>query len=284
MDTAAASRLSPAVLTPQALHLEQERQARLLVAIRAGHGPLPAGWTGHRVGLLAHQRHARATARRALAGAYPVLARWLGEAAFDTLAWWHWRRAPPRRGDLGTWGAALPAALAAGQALASDARAELARLEWAVHVAARAPDPVSGLPQNLDALQTTSPEALWLLPQPGLSVLPCGPQVLARWSAAQPMLPPAQGAQAAGGRGDPLAPCGWALVRRVGWQVAVRALPADQARFTRRLLAGDSLGQALTRAAPGDFQDWLRAALAEGWWRAVSTAALRSRHDKEDEP
>jgi hypothetical protein len=185
----------------QALQLEQERQARLLAAIRAGHGPLPAGWTGHRVGLLAHQRHARATARRALAGAYPVLARWLGEAAFDTLAWWHWRRAPPRRGDLGTWGAALPAALAAGQALASDARAELARLEWAVHVAARAPDPVSGLPQGLDALQTTSPEALWLLPQPGLAVLPCGQQVLARWSAAQPMLPPAQGAQAAGGRG-----------------------------------------------------------------------------------
>jgi hypothetical protein len=46
---------------------------------------------------------------------------------------------------------------------------------------------------------------------------------------------------------------------------------------------GRQPGAGLDPGRPGDFQDWLRAALAEGWWRAVSTAALR-RHDKEDEP
>lgn len=275
MDALAPSRLSPAALTPQALRLEQEHQAQLLAAIRAGHGPLPAGWAGHRVGLLAHQRHARATARRALAGAYPVLAGWLGEVEFEALAWRYWRQTPPRRGDLATWGAALPEALAPGGTRTGTEHARLAALEWAVHVAARVVDPVPGLPQGLDALQTTPPEALWLLPQPGLAVLPCSPQVLARWSAAQPVPPP--------GWDESPMPCEWALVRRAGWQVAVRALPADQARFTRRLLAGDSLGAALTGAAPGNFQDWLRDALAEGWWRAVSTAAPRSLHD-EDEP
>lgn len=275
MDALAPSRLSPAALSPQVLHLEQERQAQLLAAIRAGHGPLPAGWAGHRVGLLAHQRHARATARRALAGAYPVLAGWLGEVEFEALAWRHWRQTPPCRGDLARWGAALAEALASGGPRTGTEHASLAALEWAVHGAARAADPVPGLPQGLDALQTTPPEALWLLPQPGLAVLPCSPQVWARWRAAQPMPPP--------GLADPPMACEWALVRRVGWQVVVRALPADQARFTHRLLAGDSLGEALTRAAPGNFQDWLRDALAEGWWGAVSTAAPRSPHD-EDEP
>lgn len=276
MDALAPSRLSPAALSPQALRLEQERQAQLLAAIRAGHGPLPAGWAGHRVGLLAHQRHARATARRALAGAFPVLAGWLGEVEFEALAWQHWRQTPPRRGDLARWGAALPEALASGGPGTGTEHASLAALEWAVHVAARAADPVPGLPQGLDALQTTPPEALWLLPQPGLALLPCSPQVWARWCAAQPMPPP--------GLADPPMACEWALVRRVGWQVAVRALPADQARFTHRLLAGDSLGEALNRAAPGNFQDWLRDALAEGWWRAVSTAAPGSPHDEDEEP
>lgn len=275
MDALAPSRLSPAALTPQAQRLEQERQAQLLAAIRADHGPLPAGWAGHCVGLLAHQRHARATARRALAGAYPVLAGWLGEVEFEALAWRHWRQTPPRRGDLARWGAALPEALASGGPRTGTEHASLAALEWAVHVAARAADPVPGLPQGLDTLQTTPPEAVWLLPQPGLAVLPCSPQVWVRWRAAQPMPPP--------GLDDPPMACEWVLVRRVGWQVAVRALPADQARFTHCLLAGDSLGEALTRAAPGNFQDWLRDALAEGWWRAVSTTAPRSPHD-EDEP
>lgn len=274
MDNAAASRLSP-VLTPQALGHEKAQQARLLAAIRAGQGDLPAGWRGHRVGLLAHQRHARATACRALKGAYPVLALWLGDTDFEALAWWHWRVQPPARGDLGGWGASLPQALAQGGTPVAKAQAALATLEWAVHVAARAPDPAPGWPLGLTALQSSSPDTLWLLPQPGLSVQPCGASVLARWLAAQPAA--SEGAQNQAPQAG-----AWALVRRSGLQVAVRPLGADQARFTRRLLAGDSLGQALSRAAPRDFQDWLRAALAEGWWRAVSTAVPVHRHDTKE--
>lgn len=275
MDTSAASRLSP-VLTPQALGHEQAAQARLLAAIRAGQGDLPAGWRGHRVGLQAHQRHARATACRALKGAYPVLALWLGDTDFEALAWWHWRVQPPARGDLGGWGASLPQVLARWGTPVAKEQAAMAALEWAVHAAARAPDPAPGWPLGLAALQTVSPDTLWLLPQPGLSVQPCDPSALARWLAAQP-------AASAGAQGEAPQACAWALVRRSGLQVAVRPLGADQARFTRRLLAGDSLGQALSRAAPGDFQDWLRTALAEGWWRAVSTVApVRLRDTKEE--
>lgn len=275
MDKPVASRLSP-VLTPQALGHEQAQQARLLAAIRAGQGDLPAGWRGHRVGLLAHQRHARATACRALKGAYPVLALWLGDTDFEALAWWHWRAQPPARGDLGDWGASLPQALAQGRTPVAKAQAALATLEWAVHAAARAPDPVPGWPLGLVALQTVSPDTLWLRPQPGLSVQPCGASSLARWLAAQP-------GASAGALGEMSQTCEWALVRRSGLQVVVRPLEADQARFTRRLLAGDSLGQALSLAAPRDFQDWLRAALAEGWWRAVSTVASVRLHDTKEE-
>lgn len=275
MDALAAGRLSP-VLMPEALRLEQERQARLLAAIWAGQGPLPAGWAGHRVGLRAHQRHARATAPRALAGAYPVLASWLGDPGFDDLAWWLWQQSPPPNGDLGTWGGELPRALAGPAASVSADQASLAHLEWAVHRAARAADPVPGWPTGLAALHATPPDALWLWPQAGLSVVPCRPQALARWQAAQSPSPSREGA-------SPLGAVDWVLVRRVGWQVAVRSLSADQARFTRRLLAGDSLGQALTAAAPANFQDWLRDALAEGWWRAVNRTAHRRFHD-EDEP
>lgn len=280
MDALDASRLTALPMpTPEALALEQARQARLLAAIRAGQGPLPAGWTGHRAGLLAHQRHARATARRALGAAYPVLAQWLGACAFDELAWWHWRLAPPRQGDLGRWGGELPQALALRPGPRVAEQVALACLEWAVHVAARAQDPTPGLPEGWEALQACPPEALWLRPQPGLAVLPCSPQVLVRWRRAQ-VVPDLTSVEPAGRPGEEGA---WALVLRAGWQVTVRALPADQARFTLRLLAGDSLGRALTAAAPGNFQDWLRDALAEGWWRAVSTAAPRSPHD-EDEP
>lgn len=279
MDALDASRLTLLPTpTPDALGLEQARQAQLMAAIRAGQGMLPTGWAGHRVGLLAHQRHARAAAHRALGDVYPVLAQWLGEPAFDELAWWHWRLAPPRQGDLGTWGGELPQALAVRSGSRVTEQSTLARLEWAVHVAARAQDPSPGLPEGLEALQTFPPETLWLQAQPGLALLSCSPQVLARWRLAQarpgPLAVPPAGL--AGEEGD------WVLVMRTGWQVAVRVLPADQARFTRRLLAGDSLGQALTDAAPGNFQDWLREALAEGWWRAVSTASSCCRHDKDE--
>lgn len=275
MDKPAASRLSPA-LTLQALHHEQAEQARLLAAIRAGQGDVPAGWRGHRLGLLAHQRHARATACRALKGAYPVLARCLGDTDFEALAWWFWCVQPPPSGDLGDWGASLSQVLLQWGTPVAKEQAALAALEWAVHAAARAPDPVPGWPPGLAALQTSSPDTLWLLPQPGLSVQPSGPSALASWLAAQP-------AASAGALGEMSQTCEWALVRRSGLQVVVRPLEADQARFTRRLLAGDSLGQALSLAAPRDFQDWLRAALAEGWWRAVSTVASVRLHDTKEE-
>ena len=282
MDAFAASRLSP-LPAPEGLHLEQVRQAQLLAAIRNGQS-LPPGWVGHPAGLSAHQRHARVAARRALAAAYPALARWIGVAGFDELAWWHWRRSPPSHGDLGTWGGALPQALVRRRMPGASALAGLACLEWAVHLAERAPDPSSGPPAGLEALRTTAPASLRLLPWPGLSVLRVGRPLLARWEEAQMAPAPARTGSAVEG-GEPAQAAdtgdGWVLVRRQGMRVVVRPLRADQARFTRRLLAGHSLGRALTEAAPDHFEHWLRDALAEGWWRAVSLVAPGGLHDKD---
>lgn len=252
---------------------EHRHQMALLAALQGEAPTWPAGWQGPAAALSAHRRHAQATAARALALAYPVLTRQLAPADAAAAAWALWQWHPPRHGDLGTWGGHWARWLrrSAGREWcaraaegAGDWAADLARLEWAVHQASRAEDATEGWPADLALLHTTEPARLVWRARPGLAVLNLSATALSLWQAQTAGEAPAVQALPPDGRGRVAA-----VVCRRGWAVGVRPLSADQARFTRRLQRGESLGQALARAAPHDFQAWLQTALTEGWWTAV---------------
>jgi hypothetical protein len=205
-----------------------------------GRGDAPAGLTGGERGLAAYRNNLRALSAQALAVPYARLRESLGEDDFAVLAWSFWRAHPPERGDLAQWGEVLPNFLVerAGE---DSGLPDLARLDWALHVAERAAD------ADLDAaslarLGDTPPEQLWLQLRPGVAVL----------------------AQRAG----PL------LVWRQGWRGASQPLSAGEAAFMQALIAGVNLSEALVKgsaaAADFDFGAWLQAALRKAWLQGAS--------------
>ncbi|HSI58220.1 MAG TPA: putative DNA-binding domain-containing protein [Ideonella sp.] len=235
-------------------------------------------------GLGAYRAHAQAVAERALAAAYPTVQQLLGGESFAALAHALWRRQPPLRGDLAWFGEGLAELLAETAALAGEAYLpDAARLDWAVHRAASAADhdaPVAGLPLLAEA----EPASLRGVFVPGTTLLHSRHPVVAVWQAHQPAA--ALGGDEPAGPGDArFAPVraafaagrrDHALVWRRGWRVEVERLPAPDAHFTRHLLAGASLGQALESAgsleqdeeadaAGFDFEGWLLRGLREGW-------------------
>jgi len=245
------------------LQKEALRQQMLLRALwRDARPGVVAGWLrdGARFerGLQAYQANAGALAERALAAAFPTVAELLGDESFALLARHHWRTQPPARGDIAEWGAGLPAFLADQEQLASEPYlADLARLEWAVHLAERADDPLP--PVDLELLALGDPQRLRLQLQPGCAVIDSVHPVFSIWQAHRSTAPdrfaPVREALAAG-RSES------AGVRRQGWKAEVLLLPAAEARFTAALLARRPLGEALAEAGESfPFEPWLRAAL-----------------------
>ncbi len=213
-------------------------------------------------GLQAYRINAAVAAERALASAYPTIAALVGAESFAALARDLWRRHPPERGDLGEWGAALPAFIADSPSLASEGYlADSARLDWRVHGASRAPD-ASEAPAALDALATHAPDTLRIELRPGTAVLTSPWPIASIWLAHQARAADDAdrfaGVRAAfdAGRGEN------ALVWRSDYAVRVEAVDAGSARFANALLAGASLAAALDAA--GDrfaFDHWLVHAL-----------------------
>ena len=94
-------------------------------------------------GLQVYQANRAVLAERTLASTYPVIAQLIGMESFEPLARHFWQQHPPQRGDMGQWGAQLPEFLAAAPQLADEPfLADVARIEWALHRAATAPDAV----------------------------------------------------------------------------------------------------------------------------------------------
>ena len=264
-------------MTTAGLQREVLRQQMLLRALRREVQPAAAaGWLhdGER-GLPVYRANAGALAERALAAAFPTVLQLLGDESFAALARALWHTAPPARGDLAEWGAALPGYIADDEQLADEAYlADVARLEWAVHVAASAAD-AAGAPEGLHLLADHDPAALFVRLQAGGALLASAHPIVTLWHAHR-----SQGedrfaavrAAFAAGRGEQ------AWVRRRGWQVEVLALSEPTARFTGALLAGRSLGSALAEAGEAgeagegfDFEPWLLAALRDGAIAAVAT-------------
>lgn len=261
---------------------EAQRQQALLRALwRDAPDAVLADWLREPAqagaGLQAYRANAGAHAERALAAAYPTLQQLLGDESFAALARAHWQADPPLRGDLAQWGGGLAAFIADDAQLAAEPYlADMARLDWAVHQAALADD--TQPPQGLLLLAQIDPQRLRLRLQPGTALVASAHPVATIWLAHQ------DGDRSSGGR-DPSSGPGsesedrfaaaraalaarqaeTALVQRQGWRVAVRALPAAEARFTRALLQRQPLADAL-QAAGADFgvDTWLIVALQRG--------------------
>jgi len=175
-----------------------------------------------------------AAVTRALHAHYPVCAAFVGDTFFDALARACWCEHPSQSGDLGLYGAHLPGFLEHFAPVRDNPQLacmpDLARLEWAVHVAGAAADAPS-------EPITREPALLWM---PGTQVLASPYPIADLWQAHQPLRK---------GEGAPdLANIDWqaqgALVHRAGLQVNVAPLPFDQAQALIELLRPSNPGAA----------------------------------------
>lgn len=241
-------------------------QQALLAAIHAGNSAtaqeLLAGTAWRALpglgvvdGIQAYRRNAQALAARALAAAHPLLQEELGLESFKGLAWALWRACPPSQGDLAAWGQALPEFLAAQpgvEAWLSD----LARLDWARHLAEGAADSRLDI-ESLHLLQSHAPELLRLRLRPGLRLLYLLPQACGM-SEAQPRQ--------------------HVVVWREGWRAEQQVLRLGEAVLMAAALEGQDLDSALqaamATAADFDFGVWLQQALQRGWLEALELLAL----------
>jgi len=295
---------------------ELDRQAAVLAAWRT---PLPAGvpldatqpcwpWLQNAglktdaAGLLAYQINAQATAQRVLASTYPSMSAMLGAQTLNALALILWQQAPPTCGDLGEWGGALPALLAAHPDLqAWPWLPDSARLDWARHVSERAADADLDA-QSLHWLGDAAPTHVHLWLKPCVQVLTSNWPITELWHAHQ--LPAGQQAEAArqalsqveaGRASEQMSEQASAVVVwRQPWQLHMQALTGAQAAWMLKLAAWDTsltaadantdntkaaqqpvnLASLLDQAWPDfDFTDWLTQALSQGWlWRVTVSA------------
>jgi Putative DNA-binding domain len=243
---------------------EAMRQQQFVQALWAGTTPVGLRASDDVArGLAAYRAHAAALAQRALAAVFPTVQQVVGADAFAVLSRLHWQSHPPTEGDMAQWGDALPQFLADDVALKDEPYLpDLARLEWAVHVADRAGDGPSEA-AGLALLAEHDPQQLFVQLAAGTAVVASCYPVVRVWHAHRSDEADVDRfavVRAAFAAGD--ADC--ALVWRQGWRVQVHTIAPAELRFTQALLAGHSLGLALTEA--GDdfaFEPWLIGAVQQ---------------------
>lgn len=183
-----------------------------------------------------YRRNIASTQRSALAAAYPVLLRLVGEAFFAEAARLYAARFPSASGDLHAFGGSFGEFLEAyPHARSLPYLPDMARLEWAVHRCAgasdRAPLDVAMLARVPEAAQGSLRVRL----APCVARLCSRFPIVALWEANQP-----------GRDGRPARHQGPddVLVHRNGFDVVVAALDPPAARFLDALARGEPLEQA----------------------------------------
>ena len=213
-----------------------------------------------RRGLLAYQANGAARAQRSLASAYPVLCALVGEEAFNALACDFWYCHPPQRGDLAQWGEALADFVQASAQLADEPYlGDVARVEWALHVASTALDAQLDA-QTLRLLTDHDPGELVLRLCPGAACLRSDWPVASIVNAHLAQTPTLEeaGAKLRGGGAET------ALIWRQSFRPRLRETGPNEGKFVQAVLAGDSLGSALDGAPGFDFGAWLPEAVQSG--------------------
>ena len=205
-------------------------------------------------GLDVYRRNHIASLVGAVAAAYPVVRRLVGEAFFDEAAARHARANPSRSGDLHEYGASFAAFLevyepARGLAYLPD----VARLEWACHECHHG---AWAEPFDMAALGRIGADALGELRftlHPAARLLRSFHPVAAIWEANQ---------LARDGTPDRLRGPDHVVVRREGLAVRVERLDAAEWALLAAFAAGASLEAASASLAPGDAERILAASLA----------------------
>lgn len=223
-------------------------------------------------GLLVEERlgmyrgNMNATWRRVLGQAYPVLLALVGEEFFAGLAREYGRRYPSQDADLNQFGDGFAAFLVTFPPAAQlPYLPDMARLEWALHLAHYAPD-AAGLP--FDALASLAPaqlEACRFTLHPACALIHSDWQVMALWQAHQrenAVFP------------QQMAAASHALVCRPQWQAQVLAQDAAAHAALQLLMQGKSFGAALDAAFEIDADFDLGGQLRLWLEHAVLTAML----------
>ncbi len=221
----------------------------------------------HGRGLKVYQANGHVLAQCALQAAYPVVEQMLGAESFAVLARALWHAQPPLRGDVAQWGGGLAEFLQASAQLQDEPYVpDVARVEWALHLASQAADAVADVP-TLALLTSQEPEQLRLQLAPGTAMLrsvwPVA-SILGAHLHGSPTLQEA-GAQLRAGMAQD------ALVWRQGLRSQVRLALPGEFDYMAVLLQGGTLAQALDAATNLDFGQWLPLAVQTGLLMAITT-------------
>lgn len=226
-------------------------------------------------GLMAYQANGHALAERSLQAAFPVIATLIGHENFAPLARELWHRHPPGHGDLARWGDTLPAFLQHHPQLVDlPWLADVARVEWALHQAAGAPDEDTDL-AGFARLTSEDPQGLTLALAPGTAVFtspwPVASLVTAHRDDHPDLAEVAERLQAGVGEA--------AVVWRQGLRPCVAGCSPAVAALLGALLQGQPLPDALNAAADDnafDLSTWLAEAVQRGLVIGVADARLTS--------
>lgn len=186
-----------------------------------------------------YRRNVAASLEGALAAAYPVVRRLVGEAFFREAAWRYARAFPSASGDLHLFGAQFARFIAADPFAQSLAYLpDVARLEWACHESYHAAD---GAPFDFAALAAVPAQRhgeLRFVLDAAVRLVESSHAIGAIWEANQPQRD---------GTPDRRTGADRLVVHREDGVVRVRPADADEWNFLSRLAAGATLASASAR-------------------------------------
>ena len=178
-----------------------------------------------------------ASADKALSAAYPVIRQVVGDEFFHGLAREYQRGTPSTSGDLTTFGASFDAFLAAFEHVQDMPwLPDLARLEWAAHLAYGAADAPDWDASALAAIAPDQQDAIRFAWTPGLAVVGSRWPIVRVWTIHQ--------AGFDGAFEVDWSRCETALIARDGLAVTVSDCAPADARFIEASLRGAPLGDA----------------------------------------
>jgi hypothetical protein len=229
-------------------------QREFLDAVASGDSPDP-GRDVYRANLLAN-------AHSALAAAYPVVRRLVGDAFFRELSDRFTLAHPSRSGDLHLYGSGLSAFLARyAPARELAYLPDVATLEWSIATAYHAADARGMDYAALAAIPEGDRGNLCLRLQPAARLVASTHPVLAIWEANQPERD---------GTPDRLDGPDFVLVHRDGFAVRARLLAPAEWEFLNALHAGRTLAQiaadpSLADALASEMVRWARLGVIDGF-------------------
>jgi hypothetical protein len=235
------------------------------IAVEAENTSATSIFTPLNRGLQTYQANASASALRSLQTAYPVIAQLVGDETFALLARDFWAQHLPTRGDLVQWGGDLPVFIASIAALQTEPYlSDVAKVEWALHTAATAPDKAVDLP-SFSLLTAQEPDITTLQLAPGTVLIHSEFPIASILTA---HLYNSPSFEEVGQRLQQKLP-EIALVWRQGLRPKVALCTASDAAFVGQLLAGKSILDALDAATAEesgqfDFSAWLPIAVQNG--------------------